>query len=287
MVSRREFIRKAGFAAAAVSIPGSLLKSNDITTGISLYTVRAEMEKDQYATLKYVAETGYSWVEAANYTEGLFYNQKPVDFRRRVEYHGLKLISSHMGATPANIDRAVSDCADAGVTYLVLPSLPPEWRKYPDGYKEAAHFFNVAGEKCKKSGLKFCFHNHRNEFKRSRGFIPFDLLVNETDRSLVSFELDLCWITAGKQSATDYINKFPGRFELFHLKDMSADKNDATLGEGVIDFRKIFDMSGKAGMRYFFVEQDNFRTHTPFESIKISHDYILKNLSGYTIKNQQ
>jgi sugar phosphate isomerase/epimerase len=103
-------------------------------------------------------------------------------------------------------------------------------------------------------------------------------LILRTDPKLVIFELDLCWITAGDQSAVEYINKYPGRYELFHMKDMSADKKDATMGEGTIDFKPIFALTKKAGMKYFFVEQDNCKTHTPLESAKISHDYMLNNL---------
>jgi sugar phosphate isomerase/epimerase len=105
------------------------------------------------------------------------------------------------------------------------------------------------------------------------------VLLYGTDPDLVTFELDLCWITAAKQSAVDYMSRYPGRFELFHMKDMSADRKDATLGEGIIDFKPIFALTGKAGMKYFFVEQDHCRTHTPLESIKISRNYLLNKLT--------
>lgn len=279
MVTRRDFIKKAGMAVAATAIlPTMAFKAKGIKTGLILYTVRNEMMKDPDGTLKAVAETGYNWVEAANYSNGLFYNQKPSDFRKKVESYGLKLLSSHSGVNATNIDKAVADAAEAGMKYLVLPSLPGAWGRSLDGYKEAGDFFNLAGEKCKKVGLKFGFHNHWTEFKKIDDQIPYDLLVTRTDPKLVFFELDLCWITAGDQSAVEYINKYPGRYTLFHMKDMSADKKDATMGEGTIDFKPIFALTKKAGMKYFFVEQDNCKTHTPLESIKISRDYLLANL---------
>lgn len=279
MVSRRDFLKKAGIAAAATAfLPSMDFKTSDIKTGLILYTVRNEMMKDPDGTLKAVAEMGYNWVEAANYSNGSFYNQKPADFRKKVESYGLKFFSSHSGVNAANIDKAVADAAEAGLKYLVLPSLPGAWGKSLDGYKEAADFFNLAGEKCKKAGMKFSFHNHWTEFKKIDDHIPYDLLVTRTDPKLVTFELDLCWITAGDQSAVEYINKYPGRYELFHMKDMSADKKDATMGEGTIDFKPIFALTKKAGMKYFFVEQDNCKTHTPLESAKISRDYLLNNL---------
>jgi len=109
------------------------------------------------------------------------------------------------------------------------------------------------------------------------GQIPYDLLLSATDPELVTFEPDLCWMTASGHSAADYFTRYPGRFELFHLKDMTARKKDATLGEGIIDFKPILALSQKAGMKYSFVEQDNCVAHKPFECIKISRDYLIKN----------
>jgi sugar phosphate isomerase/epimerase len=162
--------------------------------------------------------------------------------------------------------------------YLVLPSLPGDWGKSLDGYKQAADFFNKTGEKCKKVGIKFGYHNHWGEFKKIDDQIPYDILLKNTDPSLVTFEMDLCWITAGDQKPLDYFAKYPGRFKLWHVKDMSADKKDATIGEGIIDYKPIFAAAKESGMKYFFVEQDDCKTHTPLESAKISHDFLIKNI---------
>jgi sugar phosphate isomerase/epimerase len=235
------------------------------------------MMKDPEGTLKAVAETGYNWIEAANYSNGLFYNQKPADFRKRVQSYCLELISSHDSVNLSNIDKAIADAVEAGLKYLVLPSLPRAWNRSLDGFKEASDFFNLAGAKCKAAGIRFGFHNHTTEFKKIDHQVPYDLLLTRTDPDLVTFELDICWITASGQNVVSYFDKYPGRFELFHLKDMSADKKDATLGEGIIDFKPIFSLAKRAGLKYFFVEQDNCKTHTPFESIKISRNYLIKN----------
>jgi sugar phosphate isomerase/epimerase len=281
ILSRRDFIKSTSTAvAASYLLPYTEFISADINTGLALYTLREEMAKDIDRTLEIVALTGYNWVEAAGYSDGLFYNLKPSDFRNRVDNSGLKLISSHCGVNKDNIVKVIEDSAEAGVRYLVLPSLTPEWRKSADGFRKAADFFNIAGEKCSKAGMKFCFHNHTTEFKKTGGVIPFDLLLEGTDPSLVSFELDLCWITAANQNPVVYFINHPGRFELLHLKDMTKGKKDATLGEGVIDFKPIFALAGKAGMKYFFVEQDNCKTHSSFESIKISRDYLLQNFNN-------
>lgn len=280
MVTRRDFLMKAGMVAAAAAVfPSTAFKPANKKTGLILYTVRSDMDKDVDATLKAVAEIGYNWVEAANYSNGLFYNLKPAEFRKKVENLGMKFLSSHNGGlNTSNIDKVIGDASEAGLKYLILPSLPGNWGKSLDGYKQAADFFNVAGGKCKKVGIKFGYHNHWTEFTKIDDQIPYDILLKNTDPSLVTFEMDLCWITAGGHNPLDYFAKYPGRFELWHIKDLSTDKKDATLGEGTIDFKPIFAAAKKSGMKYWFVEQDNCKTHTTLESIKISRDFLLKNI---------
>lgn len=266
-------------AAATAILPSMEFKPPNKKTGLILYTVRQDMDKDLDGTLKAVADMGYNWIEAANYSNGLFYKLKPVEFRKKVQSFGMKFLSSHNGGlNTLNIDQVVADCSEAGLKYVVLPSLPGDWGKSLDGYKQAADFFNIAGAKCKKAGMKFGFHNHTAEFKTIDNQIPYDILVKNTDPKSVVFELDLCWITAGGQSAVEYINKYPGRYELWHMKDMGTDKRDATMGEGTIDFKPIYALAKKSGMKYWFVEQDNCKTHAPLESAKISRDFLLKNI---------
>lgn len=280
MVTRRSFIKKAGLAAAAAALlPSAKFKHPVKKTGLILYTVRTDMAKDINGTLEAVAELGFQWIEAADYSKGLFYGMKPAIFRRKVESFGLHLISSHNGdLNLSNIDKVIADASEAHLKYLILPSLPGDYGKSADGYRKAADFFNVAGEKCRKAGMKFGFHNHTDEFKLIDNQVPYDILLKNTDPHLVMFQLDLCWITASGNSAVEYINKFPGRFELWHVKDMSPEKQDATIGEGTIDFRPIFALAKKSGLRYWFIEQDECKTHTEIESARISLDYMLNNI---------
>jgi sugar phosphate isomerase/epimerase len=280
MISRRDFLKKAGWAVAATAVLPSIDYSPyGKKTGLILYTVRQDMEKDVDKTLEAVAAIGYNWIEAADYSNGLFYKLKPAEFSIKARNAGLKLLSTHNGGlNPANIDKVISDCSEAGMKYLVLPSLPGQWGRSLDGYKQAADFFNLAGEKCQKAGMKFGFHNHTGEFKMIDNQIPYDILLTNTDPKLVTFELDLCWITAGGQSAADYINKYPKRFELWHMKDMSAEKKDATMGEGTIDFKPIYALAKKAGLKFWFVEQDDCKTHTALESARISREFLINNI---------
>jgi sugar phosphate isomerase/epimerase len=247
-------------------------------TGLILYTVRQDMSTDPEGTLAAVAEMGYNWIEAAGYSNGKFYGMSPTEFRYAVERNDMRLISSHNSINRDNADRITDDAAAAGLHYLVLPSLPGAWSRSLDGFREAAEFMNYAGDMCNSKGLRFAFHNHSVEFREIDGVVPFDILAERTEADLVTFELDICWITAADKNPVDYFRKYPGRFELWHIKDMTPEKRDATMGEGIIDFKPVFEEVKLSGMKFHFVEQDNCVTHTPLESARISREYIVTNL---------
>jgi len=281
MTTRRNFIKSSAIIAASLPLIGNKILASPLSsagTGIALYTIRDAMGKDPAAALAEVAEMGFDWVEAADYNDGRFYKLKPKEFSKMVKRTGLDLISTHSGISPANEDVFIEDTAEAGFKYLILPSLPHEWNSNLDGYKKAADFFNRVGEKCRKSGLKFGFHNHQIEFAEISGKIPFDILLDETNPKYVIFEMDIAWITAADNDPLVYFRKHPGRFELWHLKDLTPEKQDTTLGEGIIDFKPILSRSKQAGMKYWFIEQDNCHTHTPMESISISRKYFFEKL---------
>jgi len=137
---------------------------------------------------------------------------------------------------------------------------------------------NKAGERCKKSGIQLCYHNHDFEFQSQGSTLPYDILLN-TDKNLVKMEMDIYWVSKAGKDPVDLINRHPGRFPLFHVKDM--DKTPAKafteVGNGSIDFKRIFKQADKAGMKYFFVEQDK-TAGDPFVSITKSISYIKRNL---------
>lgn len=278
-MKRRSFVKTtiAG-ATAAIVVPSFACTPGARKTGLILYTVRDEMDKDAEGTLDRIAETGYNWLEAASYSDGKFYGRKPADFRRMVESRGMELISSHNGLDHDNLDEVVGAASEAGLQYLVIPSLPNSWINSADALRKTADFMNRAGEKCREKGMKLGFHNHTVEFEPVDGQIPMDVFLENTDAGLVTFQLDLAWITKSGNDPLVYFEKYPGRFELWHVKDLSAEEEDATLGEGTMDFEPIFAAAGTAGMKYFFIEQDHCRTHTPLESIKISRNYLLDNI---------
>ncbi|MCU0377513.1 MAG: sugar phosphate isomerase/epimerase [Bacteroidales bacterium] len=281
MTSRRLFIKRSALVLAAVPAMNNDLfavSGPSKKTGLALYTVRDEMDKDPAATLAAVAAIGFNWVEAANHNNRTFYGLKPKEYGKLVKKNGMEPLSTHSGVRPENEDYMIEDTAEAGMKYLILPSLPADWRNSLSDYQRTADYFNKVGEKCKKAGLTFAFHNHEVEFEEIDGKVPFDILAENTDPKLVTFELDLAWITAAGKDPVAYFKKYPGRFEVWHFKDLSPEKKDATLGEGIIDFKPIVEKAKLAGMKYWFIEQDHCRTHTPMESIEISRNYYLDNI---------
>lgn len=279
MTTRRNFLKTTGAAfAASALLPSMAFSAAGTKTGLGLYTVRDNMIKDPDVTLKAIAEMGYNWIEAGTDANCLFYNIKPADFRKKIESNGMSFISSHNSFTPENTDKMIAGLTEGGLKYAVLRSIPKNWVKSIDDYKKTADFFNITGEKCKKAGMKFCFHNHWTEFVKVDGMVPYNVLLEYTDPSLVTFEMDLCWTTDAGVNPVDYFKKYPGRFELFHMKDITAEKKVATMGEGIINFKPIFANLKEAGMKYFFVEQDNCITHTQIESARISRNFLINNL---------
>ena len=281
MINRRTFVKtlSAGVAASLV-MPGELFASpTNSFIGIQLYTLHQQMKNDAIGTLEQVAKVGFNTIETAGYHERKFYGYSPGEFKNLVSELGMLAQSSHAGINLMNIDEAIEDTVNAGMTYLVIPSFDRSKRTTLDGYRKGAEEFNVMGEKCKNAGLSFAYHNHAFEFEILEDKIPYDILLENTDPEYVSFQLDLYWMVYGGKDPLDYFNKFPGRFELFHVKDMSRDmKRESTeIGNGIIDFNAIFTEKEKAGMKYFYLEQESFQMD-PFASITISYDY-LKNLT--------
>jgi len=266
--------------AAMPLINRDLLASPGLSkkTGLALYTIRDAMGKNPTAALTEAAAIGYDWVEAADHKDGKFYGLAPKEFGKLVKKVGMVPLSSHSHVLPDTYEQMIDDAAEAEMKYIMLPSLPHDWSGTIDGYQRASEFFNKAGEKCRKAGISFGFHNHQAEFQEINGRVPYDVLLENTDPKLVTFELDIAWITAAGKDPIAYFRKYPGRFQVWHMKDLSPEKQDATLGEGIIDFKPILAEAKTAGMKYWFLEQDNCRTHTPMESIAISRSYYLEKL---------
>lgn len=244
--------------------------------GLQLYTVRRELEKDFAGTLKKVAAIGYREIEFAGY-----FNNSPKNIKTLLDANNLTAPSAHISLEDirGNLDKFIESASIIGHKYLICGYLPAEERKSLDDYKKLAALFNRAGEKCGKAKIQFGYHNHDFEFASIENAIPYDVLLKETDAKLVKMELDLYWIAKAGRDPLKYFAANPNRFALLHVKDMDATpKKDFTeVGHGVINFRKIFAQAKKAGIKHYFVEQDETPA-SPFESIKTSYNF-LRNLN--------
>jgi sugar phosphate isomerase/epimerase len=242
------------------------------TIGMQLYTVRRELEKDFEGTLARVAALGYREVEFAGYV-----NQPPKEVKALLARHRLISPAAHVQLTTLNgsLLEMIEAAHIIDHKYLLVAYLPAEERKSLDDYKRLADLFNKVGAQLKKAGLQFAYHNHDFEFIPMDGQIPYDLLLERTDPQTVKMEMDLHWIVKGGAKPVEYFEKHPGRYHLLHVKDMEAapTRSFTEVGRGIIDFKTIFAHAGKAGVRHYFVEQDE-TAGSPFESLKISMDYL-------------
>lgn len=286
--SRREFIKvtAAGTLGAAFLSGYGCKEKVSHYIGLQLYTIRDAMAADPLGTLKLVADTGYGFIELADYANRKFYNYDPAEFLKIVSDLGMDIIASHTqvegaGVTLDNARIMAEDHAKIGVKYCLQPWIVEEMRTSIASYQRMAENWNRIGEVMKEFGIQFGYHNHNFEFATVEGRIPyFDVMLAELDKELVTMELDVFWTSKAGHNPVDLFNKYPGRFQLLHLKDMytreapfyEVIKTDiAPVGEGVIDFREILAASGTAGMKYMIVEQDESRTNTILEDIKTSY----------------
>ncbi|WP_297693132.1 TIM barrel protein [uncultured Eudoraea sp.] len=256
--------------------------------GLALYTVRDDMATNARATLIEVSEAGYKNIEAAGYEDSKFYGMPPSDFKNLLGEIGLKPISTHQGSvTMENADSMIADVKEAGFKYFVIPVPPMGLFKYDQqtntmsmtgGAANLAEIITTLGKKCEAAGLKLLYHNHDFEFmKDADGIVPIDYLLENTDPKYVNFQMDLFWVTKAGADPIAYFEKYPGRFKIWHVKDMDEKGRFAPVGKGKIDFARILEKKKLSGMKYYMVEQDmTFDGLQPIDAIKISHEGIRK-----------
>lgn len=276
-------------AAALASENIFAAKKKKQLVGVQLYSVRDDMKKDPMGTLKQLAAMGYVYVEHANYSNRKFYNYSVSDFKKLLDDLGLKMKSGHtvMGkdhwdGTKKDFTEAwkntVEDAAAVGQEYVVSPWLDDSLRKTTDDLKRYMEVFNKCGELCKKSGMKFGYHNHDFEFSQKLdGVLVYDLILQNTDPALVTQQIDIGNMYHVGGMAIDIIKKYPNRFELMHVKDeiksekgeMGGNYESTILGKGVVPVKQIVDLAKeKGGTIHFIVEQESYQGKEPLDCVK-------------------
>lgn len=288
--SRRLFLQQS-----SILLAGSTLFSKTLfaaatprpITGIQLYSVRDDMQKDPLATLKALSEMGFRYVEHANYINRKFYGYDAVTFKKILDELDLKMLSGHTVMGKAHWDEGkkqftdawkhtVADAATVGQQLVISPSLEKSQRSTYDDMLRYMEVFNRSGELCKQSGMRFGYHNHNFEFTETlNGQTLYDIILTHTDPSLVVQQLDMGNLYGTGANAYEIVQKHPGRFISMHVKDeikagkgeMNDGYESTILGTGVANTKAITDLGKKSGgTLHFIIEQESYQGKTPLES---------------------
>jgi sugar phosphate isomerase/epimerase len=272
-MNRRNFMLGSAAFLAGCSRAGDV--SNDAMTesaplGLQLYTVRELMAEDVAATLALVAGVGYREVEFAGY-----FGMAPDAVRRLLAAEGLSAPSAHIGYGDfvRDVDQVIEHAAAVGHRFVVVPAVPDDQRATLDDYRRHAENFNRWSEACAAAGLRFAYHNHMFEFDELDGRQPYALLLSDTDAGRVEMELDLAWALGGNADPIDLFDAWPGRFPMFHVKDLDENRDEVDIGDGDVAFARILEHASRAGLEHGFIERDH--PADVRNSIKQNFDAIL------------
>lgn len=295
-----------GYATSANAAGGKLFfQRHDLPIGLQLYTLGPDAAKDLDGTLAQVSKIGFKSIELA----GLL-GRTAAEMKAAMDRAGLVCTSAHVQGRPmgsqsfsGDLGKLADDLNVLGVKSAVMPLfyIPDRFELKPqagedgpaflsrmvsqmtvDDWKWNADFLNKKGQALKSAGIAVGYHNHNNEFAPVGGTTGMDILLKETDPSLVTFEMDAGWVTAAGQDPFALLKQHKGRFTLMHVKDIKATtkpnfalKQDPTeVGSGMIDWKKLLPAAYASGVRHFFVEQEPPFAHPRIESAKISHDFL-------------
>lgn len=312
---RRNFIQNTA-ALAALSMSPTLpatSKPNALKRiGVQLFSIPKLLENDFRGGIKMLAQMGYKEVQlfgpfpfSADSAKQMWQSITPMlgfsgsgyfgmsaqEIKTILKENGLQAAATHtdLDTLQTNMGK-LGEAGDAlGFKYVGLPAIPEEKRKTLDDYKKMAEAFNKIGEEAKKFGLKFAYHNHGYGLREMDGKIPLNVMLDQTDPELVFFEMDIYWTSAGGADPVTYLESYPNRYHLMHVKDMKEAKRFSgdggspkewielfpymsTLGDGVMDIKSIIAAGKKSGVKHFFVEQD--MVQNPEIALKKSIDYL-------------
>ncbi len=289
MNTRRDFIKQSSVLTAGLMINPSQLFKKQKPVGIQVFSVRDEIAKDPKGTIKKIADAGYNYVEMFGLdNENKFFGLSVSEMAQVLQENNLKAYSGHYIPENFLFEKGngddVKNLCQVGHTlghkYIIIPWLKEEKRKTPDQYKLLAERINKAGELCKAEGLQLGYHNHDFEFIDLNGDYGYNILLNNTDKDLVKMEMDLYWVVRAGYKPVELFQKHPGRFQLWHVKDMAKTDpaQNTEVGNGTVDFKTIFANAKLSGVQYYIMEQEGNYVPDIFSSIKNSCSYIKNSL---------
>lgn len=284
-MQRKDFITLSSLGLLGLYSCGISSVSRKKPLAIQFYTIRDAVSDNLEKALEKLAALGFTELEIYGYN-GTFFGKSRTEFLTILKQTGLKVISSHHttgiihqdeGTLLYGWEKGVEDLHFIGSQYMVCSYIFPEERTV-ENYKKLPELFDKCGKATQKAGIQFAYHNHDFEFEKlENDKSVYDFILENTSSERVKMELDLYWISKAGLDPLAYFEKYPGRFPLWHVKDMKAGTKDFTeIGNGLIDFKKIFSAKERAGLQYWFLEQDSSDKDI-FESIRISKKYILEN----------
>lgn len=277
-MNRRQFLHTSATGFFALQSLDQLAAAPQAkkSVGLQLYTLRDDIGKMGIEkVLAYVSQLGYQKMENFGYGNGKIFGKTPAEYARLLKDNGLTAPSGHylLNSLNGNFQQVLDDAKTIGQEYVVVAFLLPNERS-PEAIGKLMDTLNKSDELAKKSGLTLGYHNHDFEFtQKVNGEKIYDLILKNTK---IPMEVDLYWIFKANESPQAYFSQYPGRFPLWHLKDMAKTEKQefAEVGAGSVDFTALFKLARKAGLKHYFVEQDVSKA--PMESVKTSIDYIQK-----------
>jgi len=286
-MKRKDFLKiSGGMALASLASKSALadLTRNEESKklkafGLQLYTLRTDFPKDPKGVLKQVAGFGYKQIESYEGPNGIFWGMTNKEFKSYMDDLGMNIVASHCDISK-DFEKKAAEAAEIGMKYLICPYKGPQ--KDIDAFKKFADEFNQKGEICKKNGIRFAYHNHDYSFVNMNGEMGQDIMMKNTDATLVDFELDMYWVVTGGQDIIEWMKKYPNRVRLCHVKDrkkgaVATDKDaSCDLGNGSIDYPKVLSAAKKHGMQYYIVEQERYDGTTPLKAAEADAAYMKK-----------
>ncbi len=294
---RRNFLEHTAFlgAASLLTVPEfSFLDKSKYKMGYQLYSIRDEMARAPIATLKALKEMGYSNFEIYGFDakKRSIYGFESKEFKNRLDDMGLTTTSGHFGFSSYLhksgselkwfVDQCILGAKAMNLKYITWPWLDPGFRTI-DNFKLMSEKLNLIGEQVNSSDLGFAYHNHGFEFEDHNGENGYDIILKDTDPTLVKLQMDMYWVMhSSNYTPTQLIKQQPGRFVMWHIKDMHKVTRDYTeLGNGSIDYIKLLPDPKESGLEYYYIEQGGNYMYNSTRSAADSAKYFKKHLQKF------